>query len=174
MTSLLLTISLLLHLFTFMWILVLIQKIKAQGPTDHSKVKAEIEDLLIAYTEEMKDENKKLVKELQQLKKERQVTMKEDRSEEIKNTAGEKLQAKAIINRYNPYKNIKQEHKDKEKYEVFQPPLEASGENSSALYEQSDSVKVIALSKQGIPADQIAKKLGLGKGEVELMIKFHQ
>ncbi|MFC0472029.1 DUF6115 domain-containing protein [Halalkalibacter kiskunsagensis] len=42
------------------------------------------------------------------------------------------------------------------------------------IYEQSDTAKVLSLSKKGLNAEEIAKRLHLGKGEVELMLKFYR
>ncbi len=47
-------------------------------------------------------------------------------------------------------------------------------EKGADIYQQSDTAKVIALSKKGLDKGQIVKKLGLGKGEVELMLKFYR
>jgi hypothetical protein len=47
-------------------------------------------------------------------------------------------------------------------------------EKGADIYQQSDTAKVIALSNQGLDKGQIVKKLGLGKGEVELMLKFYR
>ncbi|UOE92815.1 coupling factor for flagellin transcription and translation [Alkalihalobacillus sp. LMS39] len=159
MTAYLLTISFIVHLFTILWIITLIQKLNAkESPIDSEKVKQEIEDLLIAYTTEMKEENEKLAQQLR---------------------AVSTRQAEMVTPSYN--QNIYKEQTPtrvvpttpKARYEGYTPPV-IEEEKQEEIYEQSDTAKVLALAKQGWKAEEIAKKLQLGKVEVELMLKFNQ
>ena len=64
----LITISFILHFFTFFIIIILIQKLNLKSQigvaNEQEKLKSEIEDLLVAYTIEMKEENEKLVNKI--------------------------------------------------------------------------------------------------------------
>lgn len=160
----LIAISLILHLFTFFWIIILMHKINVQSSSsnDYEKIKAEIEDILISYTEEMKDENEKLLVQIKKMKEE---------NEKLK---FHQEQASAIPRQTPLFPNNKQEEKEeKEKqYEHYRPP-EIPDQPMEDLFEQSDTLKILTLAKQGLSAEQIAKKLNLGKGEVELVLKFY-
>ncbi|MFC0558579.1 DUF6115 domain-containing protein [Halalkalibacter alkalisediminis] len=166
MTTLLVTISLLLHGVTFLWIMTLLQKQQPVQDTDLKKVKNEIEDLLISYTAEMKEENELLLKQIQEVK---------HRDTKANQQASVDKGLTRNLSR-NPDKindiESKHERKVEEDYTAYQPPLLDMDEE--LIYEQSDSAKVMALFKQGLSTTDIAKRLKLGKGEVELMLKFHQ
>ncbi|WP_216827962.1 DUF6115 domain-containing protein [Alkalihalobacterium elongatum] len=164
MVQFLITTSLVLHLLTFLWIVTLLQKINnQQAPQiDEEKIKREIEDLLVAYTAEIKEENERV---LEQIKLSKQKA------------------SQAIIENKQPFLNRKDAvvFKTEEQsipsnthtvYGGYVPPEIKSDETD--MYVQSTTAQVLSLSKQGLSTDEIAKKLNLGKGEVELMIKFYQ
>ncbi|WP_026674258.1 DUF6115 domain-containing protein [Alkalihalobacterium bogoriense] len=159
MTAYLLTISFIVHLFTILWIITLIQKINAkESPIDSEKVKQEIEDLLIAYTTEMKEENEKLAQQL------RAVSTRD--SEMITPSYDHNVYKQQTLTRVVPPST-------KASYEDYTPPV-VEEVKQEEIYDQSDTAKVLALAKQGWKAEEIAKKLQLGKVEVELMLKFNQ
>ena len=180
-STLLLSISLLLHLFTFFWIINLIQKINLKSPNDTKeieRIKSEIEDVLLSYTAEMKEENEKLVLEMKKLKIDnnqmikRMEMNKEEEPIEIPN----KLNAQRVFRTSNAYKVNTQPTNQKpkrESYEEYNPPV-IEDEKENDIFEQSDTAKILALAEQGNNAEQIAKKLSLGKGEVELVLKFYR
>ncbi|GAE36055.1 hypothetical protein JCM9157_3200 [Halalkalibacter akibai JCM 9157] len=179
MPTLLATISLLLHGITFLWIMTLLQKQSANHNQDLPKIKNEIEDLLIAYTAEMKEQNEKLIVELERRNeksiKEVRLQQQKDRLKSVENkNDSEQEQHKQINEEEVADRTVsKPSARKSTNYEEYQPP-EIESEDIQAGYEQSDTAKVIALSKQGESLENIAKKLGLGKGEVELMLKFYR
>ncbi|MDT8859000.1 hypothetical protein N0O92_02070 [Alkalihalobacillus sp. MEB130] len=169
MTTLLVTISLLLHAFTFLWIITLMKRQQHVQPLstkeNEDKLKSEIEDLLVSYTVEMKEENERLVKQLKQLKA----------------TPEKKSQGTSSEENPSPKQSLKESERVKQvptresiTYDDYSPPLIEEDQMESDMYEQSDTAKVLALAKQGLHAEEIAKKLSLGKGEVELMLKFYR
>ncbi|WP_078554636.1 DUF6115 domain-containing protein [Alkalihalobacterium alkalicellulosilyticum] len=168
MQSYFLVISFILHVFTILWIFTLFQKINhsVNQTINEEKLKAEIEDLLVAYTAEMKEENEKLLKVINQNVTPKRITKLEpfeqneiERTTPIHKGLEEKVEEPKV------------ERNEKE-YDDYLPPVVE--DQQVDMYEQSDTAKVIALAKQGMSADDIAKKLNLGKGEVALMLKFYQ
>lgn len=181
----LISISLILHLFTFFWIIILMQKINVHtaNPKEFNNVKKEIEDILLAYTEEMKDENEKLLLELKKMKQENALLNKKieetkqaipsesvEHNENVQRSIPNKVtpQQRPLTNVYAIEKN--RNHDDE--YDQYEPPTIVE-EPQEDIFEQSDTAKVLSLAKQGFNAEQIAKKLDLGKGEVELVLKFY-
>ncbi|KHF39753.1 DUF6115 domain-containing protein [Halalkalibacter okhensis] len=159
MTTLLITISLLLHAFTFLWILTLMRQQSHHSKEDYDHLKSEIEDLLVSYTIEMKEENEQLLKRINEYKD---------------STANEaKLVSPSSVTKQK-HETIEQFEEETDKYKAYHPPIPNLEEEDEDMYQQSDTTKVIILSKQGLSPEQIAKKLNLGKGEVELMLKFYR
>lgn len=137
------------------------------------KIKDELEDLLIAYTAEIKEGNERLLKQLEENKQLNQVTERRT-APEIKNVE-EPVKVKG--NHYAPHNiHVKQndfEEEPEERYDEYSPPV-VNQATEDMYYEQSDTAKVLALAKQGLSVEQIAKKLNMGKGEVDLMLKFYR
>ncbi|GAE24280.1 hypothetical protein JCM9140_193 [Halalkalibacter wakoensis JCM 9140] len=160
MTTLLVTISLLLHAFTFLWILTLIKQQQARPSSkDEEKRKQEIEDLLISYTLEMKEENEKL---LRQLSKDHEKEMEKDKP--VQTRTAETVMPSRVVNH--------KEQKEEDKYKDYLPPMVE--DSKEVEFQQSETANIISLSRQGYSAEEIAQKLNLGKGEVELMLKFYR
>lgn len=185
MTTYLLIISLILHLGTILWIVVLMQKINQPTqntePIDAKKITREIEDLLVAYTAEMKADNERLVKELKtQAVSKPIVPMQESTHREI--DVSEENMIKPLKVTQDPITSLHIEKKEtvdsvkleaeENRFPSYEPPTVT--ENQSDAFEQSDTLKVLTLAKQGLNVDEIAKKLNMGKGEVELLLKFYQ
>lgn len=162
MNTLLITISLVLHGFTFMWIFTLMQRVQQPNETSKQEIKElkqELEDMLLAYTSEIKEENERLLSEIQTKAK------KESKQQPVI----QKVQQPSP----KPYQQqqYKKEIVEDKRYDEYIPPIDVIQEEQ---YEPSDKTKVLELSKQGLTTDQIAKRLEMGKGEVELLLKFHQ
>ncbi|GAE29272.1 DUF6115 domain-containing protein [Halalkalibacter hemicellulosilyticus] len=154
MLELLVVISLLLHGFTFLWIMILLQRIRhvQSQPDRMNQLQSELEDILVAYTTEMKEENERLLEKIQ--RNNHQATM--------------SLEEKQLTKASND--SIKLEEKEEED-SPYIPPINISEQET---YEKSYTVKVLELAQSGLTSEQIAKKLKMGKGEVELILKFHQ
>ncbi|MCT8139847.1 hypothetical protein H1D32_20365 [Anaerobacillus sp. CMMVII] len=160
------TISFLLHFITFFIIIVLVQKINAKsvlgGANEQEKLKKEIEDLLVAYTIEMKEENEKLVNKLVL----KQKIKEKDQSSQIKLNAKQEEQTikTPIRTQDRPIQMVNIE-------DTFAPPI---FEQTEDIIEQSATAQVLSLANQGFSTNDIAKRLGMGAGEVELLLKFHK
>lgn len=57
--------------------------------------------------------------------------------------------------------------------EDYQPPIPVD-EQVESSYQPSPQATIISLHKQGVSSAEIAKQLDMGKGEVDLIIKFQQ
>ncbi|WP_062048755.1 hypothetical protein [Bacillus sp. JCM 19034] len=154
MFELLLVVSLLMHGFVIFWIIILIQRIRnTENRVDEmNQLKSEIEDVLVAYTTEMKEENERLI---QRLRKNNEQTV-------------TKLQQKTP---HTP--PIKQQSVNEivEQSLEYKPPIELPEQET---YEKSYHAKVLELFDLGHSYEEIAKTLDMGKGEVELILKFRQ
>ncbi|OIJ17862.1 hypothetical protein BKP45_20085 [Anaerobacillus alkalidiazotrophicus] len=167
----LLAVSFLLHFVSFYLIIVLIQKTNSKkGLTETNEletIKREIEDLLISYTTEMKEENEKLLSDIERKRKTKgvsELTIKSNYDKDGLHVNFNKKNSAPLIQ-----KNVLQ--KVIEKDDAFTPPLVSVNEDS---LEQSNTAKVLSYAKQGYTSKEIAKKLNMGDGEVELLLKFHK
>ncbi len=158
MTGFLLGISFLIHIITLLSIIILWKKFQATDDIDVKKAKQEMEDILLAYTTEMKEENDAFLKELQQvtLTKEPQTSKQKrdlhnpDDSERLKETS-------------DPIRS-------QDVHEPYTPPLDDTKET----FGPSLLSQVLSLKDKGYSIEEIAKKVDKGKGEIELLIKFYQ
>ncbi|MFA9456068.1 DUF6115 domain-containing protein [Halalkalibacter sp. AB-rgal2] len=160
MLELLVVISLLLHGFTFLWIMILLQRIRhvQSQPDSMNQLQSEMEDILLAYTTEMKEENERLLEKVQRNKHQTTRSLVEEQSAKASNDSIQ-LEAK------------EEQEQEQEDSLPYIPPIEI---NEQETYEKSYTVKVLELAQSGLTSEQIAKKLKMGKGEVELILKFHQ
>lgn len=179
-------ISLILNLATILWIVVLMQKINQPSleneTIDADKVTREIEDLLIAYTAEMKAENEKLMSEFILSKEEKKRTESSYEAvvetEPVKNPSELEIKQSEVSSTEPIHKERMNERekddnvKAEERFSDYQPPSIQDAKED--IYEQSDTLKVLTLAKQGLNIEEIAKKLKMGKGEVELLLKFYR
>lgn len=168
----LLVISLILHAVTFLWIILLMQKMNEQKfkseALDANKVTREVEDLLVAYTEEMKENNEKLLNELL---KQRNNDLMTDSSEQRLEKNNDHIEVVEVVEEGIENQPEKQLNRS-ERFADYEPPV--SDDEQAVFFEQSDTLKVLTLAKQGLTVTEIAKKLNIGKGEVELLLKFYQ
>ena len=115
----------------------------------------------------MKEENEQLLEQLNKYKQESST------ASSIKRSEKQVKEPEVMMSTDMKEKNKRPPaSKEQIEYEDYQPP--ALEVEETEMYEQSNTAKVLSLSKQGYSAEEIAKKLQLGKGEVELMIKFYQ
>ncbi|OIJ13137.1 hypothetical protein BKP37_11560 [Anaerobacillus alkalilacustris] len=163
----LLAVSFLLHLVSFYLIIVLIQKTNSKKDLTETNelesIKREIEDLLISYTTEMKEENEKLLSDIERKRITKGVSELTIKSNDYKDDLHVNSSAPHI------QKNVLQ--KVIEEDDAYTPPLVSVTEDS---LEQSNTAKVLSFAKQGYTSKEIAKKLNMGDGEVELLLKFHK
>lgn len=164
MVYFLLLISFLLHVFTFITIKVL--KDRITEPEDIAAKQAhqqkEMEELLAVYLLEIREENEKVVSMLTNEKNNKQpknATHLPDMNYEQKDTYEK---AAPIIQQMKTYQEAKVD---------YQPP---TVNESRDTIEKSLSAQVLSLYNQGESIESIARKLDSGKTEIELMIKFHK
>lgn len=171
----LLAISFLLHLITLFIIVILVQKTNVIKPSLHSnnqeqeKLKQEIEDLLVAYTIEMKEENEKLINKLVQKRKMHEQVQTE-MVKTYEKTRGQTYQKEMKVEsspllKPSPKSNYQTDERS------YLTPIVKKTED---IVEQSSTAQILSLARQGYSAKAIAKRLNIGDGEVELLLKFHK
>ena len=121
----------------------------------HEELMKEMDDAVSAYLFEMKDENNRLLEELSRRSSKFEGI--EVKSQHLQDEIG--FSAPSAISKTKVANLYKQSFK----LEESEPPLKPT-----TLKEQ-----VIQLSKTGKSTEQIAKQLGKGKTEIELMLKFN-
>lgn len=157
MSGVLLTFLFILQFVSFFLIALLFTRLSHVKDIEkkHEEFMKEMDDAVSAYLFEIKDENNRLIEELAMT---------------------------------NETKNVGKEYERAPQEEVpFSPRSTVSKSAVAKLYQQSSPVKdivevksepspqdqVLALSKAGKSIEEIAKLLGKGKTEIELMLKFH-
>lgn len=174
-----LTISIILHFITFYILIILYQRQKNIEPVDKEKILREMEDLLIAYTTEMKENNEQLAKTILREKKATPLL-----STNIVRPLTEKVEVETTMHQ-NTYEHkddeqptlLAQEEKhssdfsEENEYSNYVPPIP---EDDVPPVETSPISQILSLHKRGLTVNEIAKQLNMGAGEVELLIKIHQ
>lgn len=162
--ALALIMSFILHGVT-LYALILLYKKQQLGqmtPEELAQQKAEIEDLLMAYTTEIKDENDKL---LNKMNRQQMTSAPADLSGKKVDQPVDEPLLKATLHQSPANKREENETKP-----TYVPPLP----NEEEQYETSIEMQALKMYKEGYTVTDIAKKLKKGKGEVELMVKFHR
>jgi hypothetical protein len=156
----LLIISIIFNLVNLFFILVLWKKYSLSDLSALEKTKNEIEDLLISYTIEMKDDNEKLLSLLgNQIHK----------NDQVDNVLNQQFEEKND--------NMVDEDNSKDKQAIQSDEItyaELINDTDQEVVVKSVKEEAIMLSKEGLSLEEIAKKLGKGKGEIELLLKFHK
>lgn len=159
MTGFLLAISFILHLLTLLAIVIVWKKSEASEKQDIERVKREMEDILLAYSTEMKEENEAFLKELETMNTSSRVPLHSPSTSKTNDKPKSKANDK-------PKQSDEREVEDND----YTPPIIDEKEQ----FGPSLLAEVLSLQKKGYTLDEIAKKLDKGKGEVELLIKFYQ
>ncbi len=155
MTTLLLTVSFLLHTVSLFALILLFQRQNNMKQTEQKmrRTAAETEEMMMAFLLELKEENEELIKQLanlRQLKNEKSTTEQPAVFEKediiLPSTVSRSAAAKA-------YGNAKKSLK-KEKVEI---PL---------------AEQMVNMQQQGMGEEEIARKLQVGVTEVKLALKF--
>ncbi|WP_210237223.1 DUF6115 domain-containing protein [Alteribacter natronophilus] len=143
-------LSLLLHLLSFYMILLLSKKNREMP--DMGAVR-EMEDLLAAYTEEMKDSNEKLIGSLK-------------RYSDSGASGADTAETSGTSETSEPFKQTAAVQEP-----VYTPPM--PGEQEPESVSPAISARVLELAGRGLSDSEIGKELGIGKGEVSLYRKFY-
>ncbi|SDH93394.1 DUF6115 domain-containing protein [Alteribacillus bidgolensis] len=175
MTIVLLVISMAFHLLTFFVFILFYQqqqKLKEERRELYD-MREDLEELLESCTADIKKENE----ELKHLFDERSTSNLKQEQAVFPTNTNEHLTT------VEKNEGQSQKYKDKEQsfHEQASSPLDPSFENYSPLteqktedtLEQSSQAQVLSLASQGYKQDEIAKKLNMGKGEVDLLLKFY-
>ncbi|HEX7065317.1 MAG TPA: hypothetical protein VF199_09665 [Bacillales bacterium] len=142
MVGFLLFISFILHAAALYWIFQL--KRRMQGDR-------EVEGLMSVYLDEMREENDKLIRHLQQLEEKGTVTENKSISTPLD-----------LPVEHSPENTAPQE---------FHSPPTGSNEKEDHV-DSSVEAQALFMAEQGMSYGEIAKKLGRGKGEIELFIRL--
>ncbi|MFD1018211.1 DUF6115 domain-containing protein [Thalassobacillus hwangdonensis] len=160
-TTLLFVVSFLLHGVTVLVLIILATRMKRAEDSEQNQKQAteEIEQLFSAYLMEIKDENDRLKQLL------------EEASPVLPKVESERMEAKVHV----PVDHIAVDEQDQEdikhgKVNTYQPP----SPDVQDTVEVSLNTKVARLHQEGFSAEEIARRLGRGLTEVELMLKFNR
>lgn len=175
MQTLLLMISLLLHLVTFVIIRSQSEKMAQVEKQKESirKQSNEMEELLSTYLYEMKEENDRVIDHLQKTEPGTSDQAPADHSQRSENLEEKRKKHIENHNHDSEEKQSNAENKSVGQLDVhsYSPPVESMEED---VFEQSVPAKVCFLYNEGKSVEEIARELDCGKTEVELMLKFHR
>lgn len=155
MMGLLLFISFLLHAVSFYGIFHLKQRLKETS---------EIEAILAAYTEEMKEENDRLLRQIKALRKDTPQTFGE--------TSISGQQEDGIDSSQQQLTLPDDEQPTESEDFMITETDESSVKDGKEKTEESLETKALSLANEGLKQEEIAKKLGRGKGEIELLLRL--
>ncbi|WP_280768953.1 DUF6115 domain-containing protein [Salipaludibacillus daqingensis] len=171
----LIIISLVLHLVSFFVIILLYQRMENQKPLDQDKTIREIEDLLVSYTSEMKENNERLVRRMKKMSPTNVPQPSNDKEHEDVSLHDPKSISPNRNSYYSDLDSIEKNEFGTEEgtdYDDYSPPT--PDENNNIKFDSSNTANVLSLSKQGYSQKEIAKRLQMGAGEVELLLKFYK
>ena len=174
MTASLIAVLIVLQLGGFYMIALLYMRISKfdKAEKKQQQLMKEMEDSLALYITEVKEENDRLIEQLTNLntqpsmdKKDKPSGKPEIQSSDIKVTTPTPLfhpkpPASKVLNSYKTHQQ--QVHPSKEQEIPVEPK------------EETEFEKVYRLRNEGYSANDIASRLGKGKTEVELILKFKQ
>lgn len=191
MTTILIAVLFFLQLISFYFLIILNTKLAKFKDLEkkQERLMREMDDTISVYLAEMKDENDRLIKELQSVSQseiaasslhqtEQYMTPQEQPTlpvvHEVKSDSSLSLEKDARI--YVP-KNIvanaysRQQHTSSKMVKTA-PPLKVK-EQKEAEKLLTVEQQALELAKQGKSPEEIAKQLQKGKTEIELLLKFH-
>ncbi|HEU5140849.1 MAG TPA: hypothetical protein VFT51_12795 [Bacillales bacterium] len=111
---------------------------------------SEVEGMLSVYLDEMREENNKLIERLKNI--------------ETKETP---VENKPILT--SPEKTVTRPENDAPQ-ESYSPPVDLNEKQDRI--DSSVEAKALFLAEQGIDSEEIAKRLGRGKGEIDLLLRL--
>lgn len=161
MVTTLLVFSLLLHVVTFYIIIVLVQRMNHINSQPTHENFPDIDEALQAHLEAVREENQALIDYIDKSKIRY--------TEPVTTIVSEPIKQKAV--EVKPAPILPPEPKPKPEPELeYAPPVVDIVDQ----VEQSSTAEVLHLHEQGLPSETIAKKLNIGKGEVELMLNLNR
>ncbi|MGY4689847.1 DUF6115 domain-containing protein [Salibacterium sp. K-3] len=170
MTIVLLVFSVALHIITFFVLAFFYQQLRkvTEERRELHGMRDDMEKVLRQYIDEIKQENLELKQyvDASSGKENRPSGYPKDETEQAKPEA-EVGPGPHIQERQKPSPVSRPEMEDED---TFPPPPEP-GEDEADMSAQA---RVLSLSARGWSRDEIAKELQIGKGEVDLFLKFYQ
>ncbi|WP_336634334.1 hypothetical protein [Lysinibacillus fusiformis] len=190
MTTILIAVLFFLQLLTFYFLIILNTKLAKFKDLEkkQERLMSEMDDTISVYLTEMKDENDRLIKELQNVSSSdlaatrvQKTISKEPQQEQapspaeqvLKNDSPSSLDKDARI--YVP-KNIVANAYSRQQQTTataVSSPTPLKVEQKEQVKELTIEQQALNLAKQGKSIEEIAKQLQKGKTEIELLLKFH-
>ncbi|MFJ7735204.1 hypothetical protein ACIQ2D_02580 [Lysinibacillus sp. NPDC097287] len=194
MTTILIAVLFVLQLLSFYAIIILNTKLAKFKDLEkkQERLMREMDDTISVYLAEMKDENNRLISELQMVPKQQAVVASRPKEQDEQHRELETQQPTAEISskevnrtdievepRVFVPKNIAVNAYSRQQHATNNTAKQGSSVATlDALIEEEQleptfEEQVILLSKQGKTVEGIAKQLQKGKTEIELLLKFH-
>lgn len=189
MTTILIVVLFIVQLLSFYFMIILNTKLAKFKDLEkkQERLMREMDDTISLYLTEMKDENNRLISELQLVEKPQQrlkEQVKKTNEQETQQVA-ERSSAEIELPAYeveprvfvpknraaNAYNRQQQVSKHTAKPVSVVTTLDTVTEEKPK--ERTVEEQVVQLSKQGKTVEEIAKQLQKGKTEIELLLKFH-
>ncbi|WP_413381555.1 DUF6115 domain-containing protein [Alkalihalobacillus sp. 1P02AB] len=151
------------------------------------RLKADIQDSLMLHTSQIKKDNDALIQSLNHQrvalgnqKVERHTETESKRSNVQLSEQAPPVAIQHKSTKQEPLKEIPKKssfiaelkNAEANSYPAYEPPVDEAVDG--VVFEQSLTVKVLTLSKQGLSVEEIAKQLKVGKGEVQLILNFYR
>ena len=168
------------QLLTLFWVTMLNTKLNRfkELELQQQQVIAEMDNSIGAYLVEMKDENDRLLQEIQQMnnrqQQEQQALIQQMKQQTQKAeivTPSVKVESQPIVVPKTVAATAYEKHIDKEQPTIAQEKVSAilkEEQPKPLTFEQ----KVKQMQREGLSIEQIAKKTNKGKTEIELLLKF--
>lgn len=194
MTTILIVVLFVLQLLSFYAIVILNTKLAKFQDLEKKQghLMREMDDAISLYLAEMKDENNRLISELQAVPKSQQIVrvnplekVEQHRELESQRTIEKTSSIEVNIpdfeveSRVFVPKNIavnaynRQQHASNNTANQGSPVATLDAVSEVEQKERTFEEQVVQLSKQGKGVEEIAKQLQKGKTEIELLLKFH-
>jgi len=190
MTTILIAVLFFLQLLTFYFLIILNTKLAKFKDLEkkQERLMSEMDDTISVYLTEMKDENDRLIKELQNVSPSelaatsvQQTVSYEPQQEQAYSAAEQELKKDRPLSldkdaRLYVPKNIVANAYSRQRQTtetIASSPMPLKVEQKEEVKELTMEQKALNLAKQGKSTEEIAKQLQKGKTEIELLLKFH-
>ncbi|GEL06684.1 DUF6115 domain-containing protein [Salisediminibacterium halotolerans] len=160
-------VSLVLHLVSFFVMIILYQKIESSQPPDTGRTLKEMEDMLISYTTEIKENNEKLARRINDM--DTAASKPAPLTENLRHAQADEQKDKRAAETA-----AKQDTAADADYSAYNPPLPEETAAQEAAFISSETSRVLSMHQQGFSEADIARQLGIGAGEVHLLLKFYK
>ncbi|MDM5351018.1 hypothetical protein QUF65_08990 [Lysinibacillus sphaericus] len=190
MTTILIAVLFFLQLLTFYFLIILNTKLAKFKDLEkkQERLMSEMDDTISVYLTEMKDENDRLIKELQNVSPSelaatsvQQTVSYEPQQEQAYSAAEQELKKDRPLSldkdaRLYVPKNIVANAYSRQRQTtetIASSPMPLIVEQKEEVKELTMEQQALNLAKQGKSTEEIAKQLQKGKTEIELLLKFH-